>query len=395
MKTSPLFEWNLYPELYAPVDASKKVVVVNQGGTSSGKTYTILQVLFRLAIHSPGLTITVVGQDIPNLKRGAIRDAKNIVGNDEYIIQQIEGYNGTDKVYNFKNGSIIEFTSYADEQDAKNGKRDILFINEANGIPYSIYNQLNIRTTYRTYLDYNPTSEFWVHEKVLPLDNVAFFISNYEHNPFISPNIVDEILRLKEIDPQLWRVYGEGQTGKIEGLVFNYRVVDQLPEYLDKVGFGMDFGFTNDPTTLIRCGLSDGEIYLDEYIYQTNLTNNDINLLMQDEGVSKKDSIFADSADPKSIRELYLMGWNITGAEKGADSIMHSINLLKSYGTINITKRSKNMLKEAQAYKWKIDKTGEKTNKPIDAFNHAWDAVRYWALGMLGKGNGRKILAYG
>ena len=146
-------------------------------------------------------------------------------------------------------------------------------------------------------------------------------------------------------------MYGLGQTGKIEGLVFNWRIVDEMPTYLDKEGYGMDFGFSNDPTTLMHCGLSDGEIYIDEIIYNKGLTNSDINKLTIDAGLTKRDSIIADSADPKSIKELRLYGWNITGADKGADSILYGISLLKQYGTINITKRSYNMLKEAAAYK--------------------------------------------
>jgi phage terminase large subunit len=395
MQTSCLYLWNKHPEQYTNVDPTKKVTIVNQGGTSSGKTYSIMQVLFTLAIENAAWTITVVGQDMPNLKKGAIRDASTIVNSSPAITSEVLSYNKSEKIYSFKNGSLIEFTSYDDFQDAKNGKRDVLFMNEANGIPYPIFSELDLRTSKRTFIDYNPNSEFWVHEKIVGQAQAAFFISNYTHNPFIDPSIEEGILRLKELDPQLWRVYGLGQTGKIEGLVFNWRIVDEMPKYLDKEGFGMDFGFSNDPTTLMHCGLSDGEIYIDEIVYQKGLTNSDINKLIIDNDLTKRDSIIADSADPKSIKELRLYGWNITGADKGADSILYGISLLKQYGTINITKRSYNMLKEAAAYKWKISRDGEKENKPIDAFNHGWDAVRYWALGTLGNNKGKKILAYG
>ena len=395
MQTSCLYLWNKHPEQYANVDPTKKVTVVNQGGTSSGKTYSIMQVLFTLAIENAAWTITVVGQDMPNLKKGAIRDAGTIVNSSAAITSEILTYNRSEKIFTFKNGSLIEFTSYDDFQDAKNGKRDVLFMNEANGIPYPIFSELDLRTSKRTFIDYNPNSEFWVHEKVVGQAQAAFFISNYTHNPFIDPSIEEGILRLKELDPQLWRVYGLGQTGKIEGLVFNTKIVDEMPEYLDKVGYGMDFGFSNDPTTLIKCGLSDGVIYLQEIIYQKGLTNSDINKLFKDAGLTKRDAIYADSADPKSIKELRLYGWNITGADKGADSILYGIGLLKQYGTLNIHRQSHNLTKEAAAYKWKVSRQGEKENKPIDAFNHGWDAVRYWALSTLGNNKGKKILAYG
>jgi phage terminase large subunit len=395
MQTTPVFLWNAEPEKYANVDNNKKITCVNQGGTSSSKTYSILQVLFKLAIENPRFVITVVGQDIPNLKRGAIRDASNIVSTSLAIQSMIDRWNGSDKIYHFKNGSIIEFTSYESSQDAKNGKRNVLFVNEANGIDYSIFAELDLRTSYRTYIDYNPNAEFWVHEKVLKLPNVAYFISNYTHNPFISESITESIERLQFQDPQLWRVYGLGQTGKIEGLVFDYKIVDSMPQYMNKEAFGLDFGFTNDPTTLIHCGISDGKIYSREVIYQKGLTNSDINNLLRSNNISKNSIIFADSADPKSIQELKLYGWNIRPADKGPDSISYSISLLKQYGTINITKDSINFIKEAKAYKWKEERSGNRTNQPIDAFNHAWDATRYWALGMLSANKGKGLLAFG
>jgi phage terminase large subunit len=366
MKTSCLYLWNKYPDKYYPkLDNKKKVTIVNQGGTSSGKTYSILQVLFTVAIENPKFVITIVGQDIPNLKRGAIRDAQNIVSENLSISSQILKWNNSDKIYTFRNGSIIEFTSYESSQDAKNGKRHVLFVNEANGIDYNIFSELDLRTSYRTFIDYNPNAEFWVHEKVIPMQNVAYFISNFEHNPFLSENIINGILRLKTIDTQLWRVYGLGQTGKIQGLVFNYRTTDRMPEQLNKLAYGMDFGFTNDPTTLVKCGLSDGVLYGEELIYQTGLTNRDINKLLIEAGVTKNDLIFADSADPKSIQELKLYGWNIKGADKGADSINYSIDILRSYGDINLTRNSYNWIKEANSYKWKEERSGTKINKQI------------------------------
>jgi phage terminase large subunit len=393
MKTSALFLWNLFPERYSNIDINKRVICVNQGGTSSGKTYSILQVLFTLAITQPNQTITIVGQDIPNLKRGAIRDSQNIINSSDYIQSQITKYNSSDKIYYFKNNSIIEFASYENSQDAKNGKRDYLFINEANGIDYTIYSELELRTSKRIFIDYNPNFEFWVHTQVIPQNNTAYFISNFEHNPFISDSIVEGIKRLKDKDFQLWRVYGLGQTGKIEGLVFDYYLVEEMPKHLDKIAYGMDFGFTNDPTTLVKVGLSDGKLYGQEIIYQTGLTNRDIDKLLKENNIPKSFNIFADSADPKSIKELRLFGWNVLPADKGADSINYSIQLLKNYGSIHLTRDSINWIKEAKSYKWRELKDGSKTNQPIDAFNHCWDACRYYALGML-KGNNKKLLAF-
>lgn len=393
MKTSALFLWNLFPEKYSNIDKNKKIICVNQGGTSSGKTYSIMQVLFYLAINNDNWVITVVGQDIPNLKKGSIRDSLNIANENPFIQKFLVQYNQTEKTFLFKNKSIIEFTSFQNSQDAKNGKRHVLFLNEANGINYNIYAELEMRTSKRVYIDYNPNAEFWVHSNVINLPNTAFFISNYEHNPFIDKNIVESILRLKDKDFQLWRVYGLGQTGKIEGLVFDYTLVEEMPKHLDKVAYGMDFGFTNDPTTLVKVGLSDGKLYGQEIIYQTGLTNRDIDKLLKENNIPKSFNIFADSADPKSIKELRLFGWNVLPADKGADSINYSIQLLKNYGSIHLTRDSINWIKEAKSYKWRELKDGSKTNQPIDAFNHCWDACRYYALGML-KGNNKKLLAF-
>jgi phage terminase large subunit len=387
--------WNKFPERYANVHPDKKIICINQGGTSSGKTYSILQVLFILAIENSGWKITIVGQDIPNLKKGAIRDAFSIINDTAFIRSELIGYNQTDRVLSFKNGSVIEFTSYQNPQDAKSGKRQVLFMNEANGIAYPIYKELEIRTDERVYLDYNPNTEFWVHEKLIGAENTAYFISNYEHNPFVSPNIVESILKLKQTDPMLWRVYGLGQTGKVEGVIFDYSVCETMPDHLDKVAYGLDFGFSVDPTALVMCGVSDGEIYGKEMLYQKGMTNREIHYMFLELGIKKSSMIFADSADPKSIKELRLFGWNIIPADKGADSINFSIDLIKQRGKFHITRDSINWIKEAQNYKWRELKTGEKINKPIDAFNHAWDACRYWSLGMLTKGKGQGLLAFG
>ena len=202
MKTNPVFYWNY------ETDAD---VVINQGGTSSSKTFSILQVLFLKAIETAGIVITVCGQDIPNLKRGAIRDAKNIVATTPEISQHVKSYNGTDKIYNFNNGSIIEFTSYDDWQDAKNGKRDYLFVNEANGVEYEVYHELQVRTRKQVFIDYNPNTAFWVHDKLIPYIGdpqspmkIVRFISNYTHNKFLDSVTIKRIEAMKE-DANLWR----------------------------------------------------------------------------------------------------------------------------------------------------------------------------------------------
>ena len=362
--------------LYRQNFISNADIVVNQGGTSSGKTYAILQVLFAKAI-SEACIITVVGQDIPNLKVGALRDAIDIHNGDEAIKQQVTFYNRSDRVFSFRNGSIIEFNSYDNDQDAKSGKRDYLFVNEANGIPYNIFEQLSLRTRKQVYIDYNPDTSFWVHDKVIPLPNAELIISDHRHNPFLSDKIREKIEALKSKDLDLWKVYARGITGRIEGLIFKkWYILNEGFNDKKLIGYGIDFGFTNDPTSLIEVRMQDGELYVKELIYETGLTNKDIGDRMLGLDVSKGSLIVADSAEPKSIEELRRYGWTIDGVKKGKDSVMFGINLLKGYA-INVHSSSSNLIKELEQYKWKVNKNGDSLNVPIDQYNHAIDALRY------------------
>jgi phage terminase large subunit len=370
-------------ELYLLNLESQKSVVVNQGGTSSGKTYAILQVLFTLANNDPGCTITVAGQDIPNLKVGALRDAQNIVANSPALKSIIESYNKSERVYTFTNGSIIEFNSYDDEQDAKSGKRDYLFVNEANGIPFAVYQQLALRTKKRVFIDYNPDAEFWVHEHIIPDSNTELFITDHRHNPFLDQAVRDKVEALVNVDKELWKVYARGKTGKIEGLIFrDYSVVEAIPVDATLIGLGLDFGFTNDPTALVAVYKQNGELYVDELIYETKLTNDMIVDRMRELSVGRTWDIIADSAEPKSIQEIANGMFNILPALKGPDSVKAGINTLKRH-KLNVTKNSTGLRKELGRYKWAVDKDGKTLNKPIDAYNHAIDALRYLALNKL------------
>jgi len=366
-------------------------VVVNQGGTSSGKTYAIEQVLFCLASENHKQVITVVGQDIPNLKAGALRDALNIYNNSDPLKAMVKNYNKTDRTFEFHNGTLIEFKSYADAQDAKSGKRDYLFINEANGITYDIYNELSLRTRKRVFIDYNPNSNFWVHEHLIGKNNVELIISDHRHNPFLTQPERDKIELLKEADEELWKVYARGLTGKIMGLVFasNWHICEEIPKGARLIAAGLDFGYTNDETGCIEVYRQNGELWVDELMYETHLTNTDISKRMRAAGISKHTEIIADSAEPKSIEELTRLGWNVKGAKKGPDSVQHSIDILKRY-KINVTRRSVNLRKELGRYKWRVDRSGKPINEPVDTWNHLIDPLRYVALNKLNtRGSGR------
>ncbi len=357
--------------------------VINQGGTSSGKTIAIMQALFCIACQNPGLVITVVGQDIPNLKVGALREALKICNGSEQIASMVINYNKTDRIFEFQNGTIMEFKSYHDAQDAKSGKRDYLFVNEANGINWSIYTELALRTRDRVFIDYNPNSNFWVHDNLIGKPGVQLIISDHRHNPFLEDKMRDKIEYLKDVDVEQWKVYARGLTGRVTGLVFtNWHICDDIPPGAKRLAAGLDFGYSNDETGCIEVFKQKGELWVDELFYETHLTNTDVAVKMKETGLSKNTEIIADSSEPKSIEELNRLGWNVKGAQKGPDSVNHSIDILRRY-RINITRRSVNLRREMERYKWRVDRSGKPLNEPVDKCNHLIDPLRYIALNKL------------
>jgi phage terminase large subunit len=355
-------------------------IVINQGGTSSGKTYAIMQVLFCIACENAGLVITVVGQDIPNLRAGALRDSLKIYSDSPQVASCVRSYNRSELVFEFNNGTILEFKSYDDAQDAKSGKRDYLFINEANGITWQVYTELALRTRSRIFIDYNPNAAFWVHDNLIGKPNVQLIISDHRHNPFLDDGMRNKIESLKDIDTEQWKVYARGITGKITGLVLtNWTLCDATPADAKLLAVGLDFGFTNDETGCIEVYKQNGELWINELIYETGLTNPDISERLTSLGIHKKTEIIADSAEPKSIEELKRLGWRVTGVKKGADSITNSIDILKRY-QLNITRNSVNLRNELSRYKWRTERSGRTINEPVDRWNHLIDPLRYVAL---------------
>lgn len=366
--------------LYHANRKAKERVVVNQGGTSSGKTYSIMQLLFVLGISEQRQVITVCGQDVPNLKKGAFRDAKKILLDSDILQQWYPTINESERTIYCINGSVIEFASFSDEQDAKSGKRDYLFVNEANGIPYSIYWQLSIRTRKKVFIDYNPSARFWVHDEVIGREGVRLIISDHWKNKFLSE---EEHERIENIsDPELWKVYARGLTGKVQGLVLtNWDICDALPprEEWKMSCRGLDFGFSNDPSALEHVVLAHGDLWVDEELYQTGMTNPMLARKAKEEGVTEHDEIIADSAEPKSIQEMRGEGLWVVPSLKGQDSIVVGLDILRRY-KIHVTRRSRGLIDNLRSYSWSKDREGNMTNKPEDRNNHGIDAVRYVAL---------------
>jgi phage terminase large subunit len=242
---------------------------------------------------------------------------------------------------------------------------------------------LALRTRVRIFIDYNPNAAFWVHDRLLGREDVQLIISDHRHNPFLDDSIRHKIESLKETDPEQWKVYARGITGKITGLVLNnWHLCDSIPTGATLVAIGLDFGFTNDETGCLEVYRQNGELWINELIYQTGLTNPDIGKTLSQLSISKNTEVIADSAEPKSIEELRRLGWRITGVKKGADSIKNSIDILKRY-RLNITRNSVNLRTELERYKWRTDRSGKNINEPVDRWNHLIDPLRYVALSKL------------
>jgi phage terminase large subunit len=364
----------------------RKRLRIIQGGTSSSKTFSIIPLLIQYALQTPMSEISIVSESVPHLKRGAIRDFLKILNwTNNY---KEDNWNLSSLKYEFTNKSFIEFFS-ADQPDKLRGaRRDILFINECNNISFDSYQQLAIRTKKFIYLDYNPTSEFWVHEHLINDPDSELIILTYKDNEALDASIIKEIEKAKEKAAtstywaNWWRVYGLGEIGSLQGVVFeDWEQVDAIPNEAQLIAHGMDFGFTNDPTTLVAVYKQDGKIWIDEVLYRTNMTNNDIGNFLKSINFERKELI-CDSAEPKSIEELRLQGFNVHSAIKGPDSIKIGIDILKRY-KLMVTKRSTNLIKELRAYTWDKDNTGTYTGKPIDYMNHAIDSLRYVGLNKL------------
>jgi len=361
-------------------------IVVNQGGSRSGKTFSILQLLILVkAFKGTDMVFSIVRRSMPALKASAMRDFFEILRMAELYDER--SHNKTENTY-LLNGNLFEFMSLDQPQKKRGAKRAYLFINEANELSLEDWVQLSLRTEKQIFLDFNPSmDEHWIYDIVIPRKDCSFIHSTYLDNiQFLPPEQVKEIENLKQVDENYWRIYGLGEIGQITGLIFtNWRTIDQWPESCKWITYGIDFGFSNDPTSLVKVGLSGGELFIDELIYSRGLTNTDICKWMNQIGITKADEIIADN-QPKCIYEIRQEGFNIKPTFKGPDSILAGIDILKRY-PMRITKRSVNLIRELKNYKWKEDASGKPLNVPVDRFNHAIDGIRYACMGRLFMGN--------
>lgn len=369
------------PKSYYDNRASKKRIVINQGGTRSGKTYSILQVLCEYCFDNKnaGSIITVVRKTLPALKGSAYRDFLEILNNEGWYSEL--NHNKSELTY-LLFGNLIEFISVDQPQKIRGRRRNVCFINEANELTWEDFFQLNIRTTDKIIIDYNPSDELhWIYDKLITRDDADFFITTYKDNPFLDKELVDEIERLQTADEDYWNVYGLGQRGSSKEIIYtHWRPVKEMPER-GEVWYGLDFGY-NNPSALVKVEMFEGKIYADEVLYQTKLTTNDLAERLKGFGIMRNDEIFCDNAEPKTIEELIRAGFNAKPCDK--KEVKEGIRKVKSLPLL-ITDRSTSMIKEAKSYKWKIDKSGNVLDEPVKFMDHAMDALRYAVFTKLAK----------
>lgn len=349
---------------------TKRIRAVS-GGTAASKTISIMVWLIAYAQTQHNEVISVVSESFPHLKRGAMRDFLNIMQAHKYF--KDEDWNKTDYIYTFPTGSRIEFFSADQPSKVRGPRRDVLFINEANNVPYETFTQLEVRTRKIIWLDWNPSHEYWYYTDVVPNFEHDFLTLTYKDNEALEPAVVQAI-EARQYDKGWWRIYGEGQLGVAEGRIYkDWQLIDDIPHEARLERYGLDFGYTNDPTAIVAIYRYNGGFILDEITYQNGLKNREIADILKN---VPKALVIADSAEPKSIDELKDLGVNIVGAPKGAGSILQGIQNVQAQ-RVSVTKRSTHIIKEYRNYLWQTDKDGKIINTPSESFNHAMDAIRY------------------
>lgn len=354
---------------------ARERVTQHIGGTRSGKTYAILQWLIVRALQER-LDITVVRKTVPSLKRTVIKDLKEIMVN--LGIWNDSDFNISDRIYLFDNGSTINFLNTDDAEKLRGVKSDILFIDEASEITEEAYFQLSIRCTGPIVLAFNPTVSpyHWLRQ----MEECERFVTTYRDNPYLPKEMVKAIEDLQKKNPKYWTIYGLGEYAPNDKAIFTFQIVDEMP-VCELVGFGMDFGFSNDPTALVAVHRQGDMLYLRELMYDKGLVTKDIVDTLEKLNIGKSE-IWADSAEPRLIEEIYRSGFNIKPVKKGPDSVNFGIGVLQNYG-LCVERKSQNLINELYSYEWMSDKYGIQLDKPQGGLDHLIDSMRYVAMSRL------------
>jgi len=372
---------------YKDIDKSRKICIL-QGGTRSGKSHSALQWLLVQALSNPSTIISIVRKSFPSMRVSILRDFTTILK--DMGIWEEDRWSATEHIYTFENDSMIEFMSIDNAEKRKGTSRDYLFCDEVNELSREDYFQLFIRTRKKTIIAYNPSfgTNNYIFNEIQTHPESDLYISTFKDNPFLEESIVEEIERLKTTNPEYYKIYGLGLPGNNIGTIFTISVIDEIPEEAELVAFGMDYGFSIDPTTFMCVAKWDNNLYIDEMLYKTGMVTGDIVNFLKGLDIGRAE-IWGDSAEGRLIEEIYRSGFNIKPVRKGKDSIKLGIDLMMNY-RLHVTKRSKNCIREFSEYIWMVDKNGNFENVPVDYSNHTIDAVRYVVMERL---NAKKINA--
>lgn len=373
----------VFQHLQQALEDDKRIVVA-QGGSRSGKTYNTLIWWIQKLLQEKNKTLSLVRKTLPSLKGSILKDLIEVL--ELFEIFDPKNFHKQDGYYELPNGCIINWFSLDEPQKVRGSKRNYLYVNEANELTLEDWRQLLMRTESFITLDLNPSElTCWVYD-LETRDDCYYYKTTWRDNPFLPQSLIDEIERLKDTDENYYRIFGLGERGIPTTLVFNkWNEVDEIPKTAKLLGRGMDFGF-NDPTTLIEVYQNNDELYFDEKLYVKTMTMGDIIYKLNELNFERTDNIWCDSAVPQNIEELRRARYNAKPVDK--KSILHGIDLMKR-NRLHITKRSKNILKEFNSYKWKVDKDGELLDTPQDNNNHAIDAIRYVLESVLNKRQGQ------
>jgi phage terminase large subunit len=359
-------------------ELDKRVRII-RGGSSAGKTIGIIAILIDYAIRNKGKEISIVAESIPHLRRGALKDFLNILkGLNRYDDRK---FNKSTLKYEFSNGSYIEFFSTDQPDKLRGARRTDLFINECNNVSFDSYQQLAVRTSGYIWLDFNPANLFWVDKELIGQQDTNFITLTYKDNDSLPESIIKEIEKAKikaktsTYWANWWKVYGLGQVGSLEGVCIpDWKPLDQIPSEARLLCAGLDFGYSVDPSTIIRLYKWNDAYVFDEVLYRKGMLNRDLSYFIKTKDI--RENIYADSAEPKSIQELRNYGHKIFPVTKGKDSIVYGINLINQ-NEIYITSSSKNLIRELQGYVWDKDKEGNNLQKPTGTHPDCIDAARY------------------
>ena len=344
------------------------------GGSRSGKTYAALQWLIVQALQNKEL-VTIVRKTIPSLKRTVMKDFKDLM--QTMGIWNENDFNISDRTYTFYNDSQIQFISTDNAEKLRGVKSNILWIEEASEVDSESYLQLQIRTTGKIILSYNPTVSpwHWLREMV---DCTRYFTS-YKDNPYLEKSVIRALEDLKHTNIKAWQVYTKGEYTTNDKAIFEFELVEWLPDEAEFVAWGMDFGYANDNNALVSLWkLNGNELYILEHCYEKGMVTNEI-VDMLKKAVSGNEERWADSSEPRLIEEIRRAGFNIKPVTKGKDSINFGIGVLQNY-KIKIPKSCQNLINEFYSYEWETDRFGKILDRPVDFNNHLLDAARYVAM---------------